>query len=853
MAAVLGALLLALAPQVDCTNDLEVLRQGIAAWRRAPAADATELHALAERVCAVCNRCDARDIVRYYTALAPDALAQGLLDEQRFLELRGDVISAGKAGLSGDEWAVERERILLGLRDLAERAASRADFVPSAQASSLLARLLVQRLESGLDLTELEADALAAETRAALAAAHERFARAGQVTPRLEPWWTEARLAAWRGDLELAEDLFLDCLEQAERVRNDDYREYALRGLAALARERGDALAEEQHLAQIAAFHGPNESWALACDWAGRLLARDRPRAAVEFLERCPPGETQSTSARGEWHLLMGSARLRLGELAAARAELELLEGLGGGEAAALAVAHLAAAEGRAAEVERALAEPVEWTHFSAQGQAQARTLRGKLALERGDLPGALHELEAALALGESQARRVELQAGAHLGPGGGSIASGRAASVLGEWLGLEAVALYAEALWRSARAEEALRVVLETHARDLRGGADLVGNDPLRELRELAGLERPAWQLALEDVGAWVACADAGLLTWICGADTTLALYAWIDEQSGALAVDCAYVGRGREALVEAARRLREAVSGGQIDWFSRESQRAWSELVPASIAARLAQRLAAVGEPLGEARLLILAHGPLEGLPIERMPLATEAGPRALDEICASMILPGLPGARPAPALDARAWSRWSLLGAPRSKQGKPRLPGAEEELREIARTRPEARLHLAGEFDRLALEQAFREGGCLHLATHLLPECAGRRGGLAEMSLELDGERELCLRELAQLGGAFDLAVLATCESGGGTFVDGLGLHGLARALLQGGTRNVVATLWPVSDRAARAFAGAFHAQLRTGALPSIAAKRARAQLAADGVPLVDRAAFRFVGQD
>jgi len=46
--------------------------------------------------------------------------------------------------------------------------------------------------------------------------------------------------------------------------------------------------------------------------------------------------------------------------------------------------------------------------------------------------------------------------------------------------------------------------------------------------------------------------------------------------------------------------------------------------------------------------------------------------------------------------------------------------------------------------------------------------------------------------------------DLAVLSTCESGGGKLVRGEGVYGLRRSFQMAGVRTVISTLWPVDDR-------------------------------------------------
>lgn len=60
-------------------------------------------------------------------------------------------------------------------------------------------------------------------------------------------------------------------------------------------------------------------------------------------------------------------------------------------------------------------------------------------------------------------------------------------------------------------------------------------------------------------------------------------------------------------------------------------------------------------------------------------------------------------------------------------------------------------------------------------------------------------------LTAEEISTLNlGSADLAVLSTCESGGGKLVRGEGVYGLRRSFQMAGVRTVISTLWPVDDR-------------------------------------------------
>jgi CHAT domain-containing protein len=62
--------------------------------------------------------------------------------------------------------------------------------------------------------------------------------------------------------------------------------------------------------------------------------------------------------------------------------------------------------------------------------------------------------------------------------------------------------------------------------------------------------------------------------------------------------------------------------------------------------------------------------------------------------------------------------------------------------------------------------------------------------------------------------------DLVVLSACETGKGKMVRGEGVLGLPRAFLYAGARNVVLSLWSVSDEGTASLMKVFYRELVQG---------------------------------
>jgi CHAT domain-containing protein len=102
-------------------------------------------------------------------------------------------------------------------------------------------------------------------------------------------------------------------------------------------------------------------------------------------------------------------------------------------------------------------------------------------------------------------------------------------------------------------------------------------------------------------------------------------------------------------------------------------------------------------------------------------------------------------------------------------------------------------------------------------IHLATHARVD--ERALGRSAIALSAgDGEDGfVTAADLAALHLRADLVVLSGCTTALGVFVGGEGIRGLTAPLLQAGAGAVLATLWPVGDHEAAAFARDFYSAL------------------------------------
>lgn len=116
---------------------------------------------------------------------------------------------------------------------------------------------------------------------------------------------------------------------------------------------------------------------------------------------------------------------------------------------------------------------------------------------------------------------------------------------------------------------------------------------------------------------------------------------------------------------------------------------------------------------------------------------------------------------------------------------------------------------------------LSAPVRNARILHIATHgYFHESHPDNVGLALSVIDNKGVMDsgfLTLSELMSYDFNNELVVISGCDTSMGQSFAGEGMMGLSRGFLEQGAKNVVSTLWPVSDRASAAFMRYFYADL------------------------------------
>jgi tetratricopeptide (TPR) repeat protein len=777
-----------------------------------------ELRELSERLCKLHDRCEGKELVAYYTSLTPAQRAKGIEEEARFAALRQQVVGAETADLPPEKWRAIRSSVMDGVRELLPAPDFGGDCVPGAKALSFTALLEVDWIERDPELPSEERDRMFADAETKSLRSIELFRRAGMLGSQLEPKWVLGRLETVRDNPDAARAIFVECLRLARHVNNLEFAEHSIEGLIAQAQQAGDLDEVERLARELACFRSPAESWVLARAQAEVLLERDQAERAVEWLSRNEPVGPKN---RAEWDVLLGSALLRMGRHEDAMQHYSSAPSSTGNYRRQLAVASLQLRDGDAAAAAKGLQELASWPDLPPRARMWVEALRGDALTRLQRFNEAIPVLGTALNLARGVQWKLE----------GGEGPNEQAISVVGETLGLHPLALLADAYARTGQSLKAARTIEAYQTIDLQ--FELSGAGKLQARDHEAALLRD------EDILDWARSFELGLVTWVVGSDSSVVAYVSSDGHATAEPIS-----RGKKSLDLAVRRAREACLANEGSTLVRLLAEIRAELIPDSILRQIRSN-----ERGGRGRLLFLLHGPLERLPVELFSLL---GAPFEDRIT-PVVMPGLPERSPTAGPAFSAAAPWTILGNPVGENGSPLLPGAQDEIIEIAGLHPHSVSYVGASFDRRAVHAALIGNAAVHFATHLKSGCARDGGRLANVGLELSMGDSFCAADVLDARPALPLVVIDACESAGGRFVEGEGLQGMARAFLDSGTRNLIVTLWPVEDRVARTFAVSLHRALIEGKSPSLAVASARDELRREGAMPADWGAFRAIARD
>jgi CHAT domain-containing protein/tetratricopeptide (TPR) repeat protein len=169
--------------------------------------------------------------------------------------------------------------------------------------------------------------------------------------------------------------------------------------------------------------------------------------------------------------------------------------------------------------------------------------------------------------------------------------------------------------------------------------------------------------------------------------------------------------------------------------------------------------------------------------------------------------------------------------------------RLPGTRREAELILALAPPGQSLAAMGFEArraLAMDPALSSYRILHFATHgLLNSTHPELSGLVLSLVDPAGEPQngfLRLQDIYGMRIAADLVVLSACQTALGKQVQGEGVLGLTRGFIHAGARQVLASLWKVSDRGTAELMKEFYRRMLVeGQRPSAALRQAQRKLA------------------
>lgn len=333
-------------------------------------------------------------------------------------------------------------------------------------------------------------------------------------------------------------------------------------------------------------------------------------------------------------------------------------------------------------------------------------------------------------------------------------------------------------------------------------------------------------------------------LLYWV--ADDKI--YEWVLAANGTVSSASVSVPRSKlTALIRATSAFADDAAsrgptahtrGDQAIPLVMKPQAAWRELYDLLILPVTSHLPAAAGS-----RLTIVPHGPLIDVPFAA--LRDAQGHYLLERYAIHSLTAGAMLEYTKTRSGANPRSGSMLLVADPAQPPKiagepplPRLPGANTEVREIAKLLPAARTMLLA--DAAATESkvlaATANRSVLHFATHAIVRDADPLSSFLALGREGAASGQLTAQKIYDLRLDANLVVLSACRSGEGV-PNGDGIAALARAFFYAGTSSLIVSLWDIADEPSNRLLPAFYREWLKGTDKARALRAAQLQLMAD----------------
>ena len=512
-------------------------------------------------------------------------------------------------------------------------------------------------------------------------------------------------------------------------------------------------------------------------------------------------------------------------------------------------------AMGDAAAAEEALSEALELHGAIGDEVGQSKVLEasGRAALLAGEPATAEHLLRQSLAIARRLGERV-VEANAHDGLAALHRQQGEPKQALAE---IELAVAIIESLRQDAASGELQASYLALKRRVYETQVDILqtlhAEDPRGrwQAEALATAERSKARSLLDSLGAVEGAMTPPLVDQpltveairrqVLDSETLLLEIGLGDARSFLWLLD----GDTLESFELPSRAVIEAAVPALVDSLARPPSNDRDERLRADGAARqlAGWLLAPVAERLRDRRLLWVGEGTLLDVPLAMLP-----DPRSLEGaplLLRNEVVP-VPSASVLAGLRRRAPKRLrpghtlAVLADPVFRDVPP-LPASKLEAAALANMVPASERLLALGLEaskELAVSGGLADYRFVHFATHgVLDTRSPELSALVLSQLDAQGQPVdgfLRLQDMSALELRADLVVLSACQTALGKPVRGEGIWGLVRGFLATGVPRVVASLWPVDDRATAVLMERFYRGMLEEGLPAAEALR-RAQLA------------------